>query len=269
MSSISDNNKECNNMEYLDNRNLTLPKKRKITYSESEYSELLERCQQLVDINKRLSEKLRFSTKEATNYKETNKSLCKRISTLENSEKTTILPLSNKEINKKKSINKGKQPDITDGENNENEADIVITYNNNKIETELNDLKKEIENKYTKLNNNLINYKYNFKRSKFYLDTQEIIEKYPLYEDNLVNFKNETINKINSLELRVSQKIRSQEIKINNLNRTIQILQNELEAIRRGLGDLPTYEESQTNQIQTIYTDNNSHDAFENAIELD
>jgi len=210
-------------------------------YSESEYFELFERCKQLADLNGRLSEKLRFTAEEATNYREVNKSLCSRISTLENSEQAMASQLLNKEKNKGKT-NKGKQPESLN-EMNDN-ADIIITYNNNNMEKELKNLKNDIENKYTKLNNNLINYKYNFKRSKFYFDTQNIIEKYPVFEDNLMKIKNEITNKINSLELRVSQKIRSQEIKINNLNRTIQILQNELEAIRRGLGDLPTYEES-------------------------
>ncbi|KAG4086770.1 hypothetical protein H8356DRAFT_1372200 [Neocallimastix lanati (nom. inval.)] len=239
--SSSTNSNECNNIENLDSLEFNPSKKRKVMYSESEYFELFERCKQLADLNGRLSEKLCFTAEEATNYREVNKSLCSRISTLENSEQAMASQLLNKEKNKGKT-NKGKQPESLN-EMNDN-ADIIITYNNNNMEKELKNLKNDIENKYTKLNNNLINYKYNFKRSKFYFDTQNIIEKYPVFEDNLMKIKNEITNKINSLELRVSQKIRSQEIKINNLNRTIQILQNELEAIRRGLGDLPTYEES-------------------------
>jgi len=43
------------------------------------------------------------------------------------------------------------------------------------MDKELKELKNEIEKKCTKLSNNLVNYKYNFKRSKFYLDSQNVI----------------------------------------------------------------------------------------------
>jgi len=246
------NTNECNNIETFDTSNPNLSKKRKLMmHSEDEYLDLFKRCKQLADLNARLSEKLRSTADEANSYREVNKSLCKRISTFENSEQAMISQLQNEKKNKEK-VNKGKQPE--DSNETNDDADIIITYtNNNNMDKELKNLKYEIENKYTKLSNNLVNYKYNFKRSKFYLETQNIIEKYPYLNDSLRKTKDELTNKINNLELHMSQKIRSQEIKINNLNRTTQILQNELEAIRRGLGDLPTYEESQTNQTQTIY----------------
>ena len=54
-------------------------------------------------------------------------------------------------------------------------------------------------------------------------------------QDNNVKELINIQNSLTNLELKLIQKTRSQEIKINNLNRNSRVLQNEIEAIQRGL----------------------------------
>ncbi|KAG4105176.1 hypothetical protein H8356DRAFT_1071623 [Neocallimastix lanati (nom. inval.)] len=185
--STSNNFSDCNN---IDTNPFNISKKKKTICYEYYLKLKKKHCEYLSKLNSRLSEKLRFTVDEVNSYQEVNKSLCRRISNYENSEKAVAKQLQNDEKR-----NKGKLPECSDDE----DADIIIKYNNTNMDKELKELKNEIEKKCTKLSNNL----------------------------------------------------------------------NELESIRRGLGELPSYEESQTNQTRIIYSDNSSHYVFNNAIELD
>jgi len=161
--STSNNFSDCNN---IDTNPFNISKKKKTICYEYYLKLKKKHCEYLSKLNSRLSEKLRFTVDEVNSYQEVNKSLCRRISNYENSEKAVAKQLQNDEKR-----NKGKLPECSDDE----DADIIIKYNNTNMDKELKELKNEIEKKCTKLSNNLVNYKYNFKRSKFYLDSQNVI----------------------------------------------------------------------------------------------
>ena len=76
-------------------------------------------------------------------------------------------------------------------------------------------------------------------------------------------------NKLNHFELLITQNNRTQNVKINNQTETIRILQNELEAIRRGLEDLPSYNESQRVERDRSNATGRDRNPFDYIINLD
>ncbi|ORY79115.1 hypothetical protein LY90DRAFT_500718 [Neocallimastix californiae] len=167
----------------------------------------------------------------------------------------------NEEIlnSKKKRRNKGKEP------LEEEEAYIIIVNNTQNMIKEINQLHKRIN----KTNRDFTNYKYNLKRNSFVINTKTTIEQFNTFKNNYEHDINIIKQDITKLEMKMIQQSCVQEMKIGNLNRTISILQNEIEAIRRGLGGLPTYEESQTNQRNVYGRNNNSFKSLDDIINID
>ena len=129
------------------------------------------------------------------------------------------------ETNLNKSTKKGNNLDLN------LESDIIITNNTKDLEQRMKNLENRLNERMTKLSIKFKNYRAYQKKSD---KSKEIIQQ-------INSFK----NKLNHFELLIMQNNRTQNVKINNQTETISILQNELEAIRRGLGDLHSYNESQ------------------------
>ena len=149
--------------------------------------------------------------------------------------------------NKFKKTRKGLEPN--------EESDIVITNNTKDLEKRMTVLENRLTERMNKLSVRFKNYKaYQMKSDK----TKEIIQQ-------INSFK----NKINHFELFLNQTKQTQNIKINNQTETIGILQNELNAIRRGLGDLPSYNESQNTERNRHNIIGRDRISFDYVIDLD
>jgi len=149
--------------------------------------------------------------------------------------------------NKFKKTRKGLEPN--------EESDIVITNNTEDLEKRMTVLENRLTERMNKLSVRFKNYKaYQMKSDK----TKEIIQQ-------INSFK----NKINHFELILNQTKQTQNIKINNQTETIGILQNELNAIRRGLGDLPSYNESQNTERNRHNIIGRDRIPFDYVIDLD
>ena len=97
----------------------------------------------------------------------------------------------------------------------------------------------QLHKRINKTNRDFTNYKYNLKRNSFVINTKTTIEQFNTFKNNYEHDINIIKQDITKLEMKMIQQSRVQEMKIGNLNKTISILQNEIEAIRRGLGGLP------------------------------
>jgi len=69
-----------------------------------------------------------------------------------------------------------------------------------------------------KLSKELANFKYNNRHNQFYYDTKKLLDEFPIYQQNNDQEIANVRNGLTNLEMKLIQKIRSQEIKINNLN---------------------------------------------------
>jgi len=94
------------------------------------------------------------------------------------------------------------------------EPDITIVNHMENIKLEIEKLNKRMD----KLSKELANFKYNNRHNQFYYDTKKLLDEFPIYQQNNDQEIANVRNGLTNLEMKLIQKIRSQEIKINNLN---------------------------------------------------